>query len=187
MTDSHEKLRLYSYWRSSSAYRVRIALNIKQIDYECIPINLVKQEQRSESYSEINPNLTVPALKLPNGIILTQSNAIMEYLEETYPIVPILPKSALERAQVRAVVDVVVSDIQPVQNMRVLNRLHPDQSKSEWAKQVITSGFEAIERLIKGTQFCFGNSVSMADIVLVPQVYNAKRYGNEIYADLMST
>ena len=170
-------LKLYSYWRSSSAYRVRIMMNLKQVTYDCIPVNLLKQEQRSDWYSKINPNLTVPALQLPDGTVLTQSNAILEYLEEEYPTILTLPTSSVERARVRAVVDVVCSDIQPVQNMRVLNKLHPDQSKADWARDVITSGFQAIDQLLPGgNTYCFGDSITMADVVLVPQVYNAIRY-----------
>jgi len=174
---------LYSYWRSSCSYRVRIALQLKNItDYDYKPIHLVKSQQRDEEFLAINPMGQVPAL-LIDGILLTQSVAILEYLDETRPEPPILPRDPKDRAQVRKLVEIIASGIQPVQNLSVLNRIasidkENPKSRQVWALWVIEQGFTALEvELVKTAgKYCFGNEISMADICLAPQIYNAKRF-----------
>eukprot|EP00941_MAST-03F_sp_MAST-3F-sp1_P005465 g5465.t1 len=179
---------LYSYWRSSCSWRVRIALNLKGIDYTYVPVHLVKNEQMEKEYvSNVNPSHEVPALKI-DGHTLCQSLAIIEYLDETRPEQsPLLPRSAADRAAVRQLCDMIAQDIQPVQNLRCLRKLmswyaddaeEKGKKKMEWGKWVIEFGFTALEAQLKKTsgKYCFGDSVTMADLCLVPQVYNANRF-----------
>ncbi|CAK9305160.1 unnamed protein product [Gordionus sp. m RMFG-2023] len=174
---------LYSYYRSSCSYRVRIALALKNIDYEYAQINLVKDggQQFMPNYQALNPQGLVPTLVV-NDHVLSQSIAILEYLEEAYQDAPrILPKDLYQRGKVRSLVQFICSDIQPIQNMRVLKYVgntHPD-----WAKHWVETGFNALEKeLVKCSgKFCVGDDISMADIVLVPQVYNAKRFNIDMH------
>ncbi|CAG8584341.1 11726_t:CDS:2 [Ambispora leptoticha] len=165
---------LYSYYRSSCSWRVRTALNLKGIKYETRPVNLLKEEQDIPEYENLNPLKMVPTLII-DGQILTQSVAILEYLEETRPEPALLPKNPIDKAKVRAIVQSIVSDIQPVQNLRVLK--HSGQG-SNWGNHWITLGFRAIEKQFKETAgvYCFGDSITLADLCLVPQVYNANRF-----------
>ncbi|PVD25654.1 hypothetical protein C0Q70_13313 [Pomacea canaliculata] len=177
---------LYSYWRSSCAWRVRIALALKGVDYEYMAVNLIKDggEQLKEDYKEKNPMSQVPAIFI-DGITLSQSVShicflLIEYLEETRPDPPLLPKDPKERAKVRMLAEVINSGIQPLQNLKVLKAL--GEKKEEWARTVISDGFSALEKMLQGTagRYCVGNEVTVADIFLVPQVYNANRFGVDI-------
>lgn len=169
---------LYSYFRSSCAYRVRIALAWKNVDYEYKTVNLIKDggEQNTAEYAKVNPMAQVPAL-VHKGETFTQSLAIIEYLEETFPEPRLLPKEPAQRAKARAIAELITSGIQPLQNLNVLLRL--DESKrNEWAVHFITKGFKALEALLATTagKYCVGDEVTVADACLVPQVYNANRF-----------
>ena len=177
-------LQLYSYYRSSAAYRVRIALEIKQLSYHQLPINLLSGEHRQPEYLQTNPAGLVPALASDEGT-LTQSVAIIEYLEERYPEPSLLPKSPIDRARVRSMACQVAMDIHPLNNPRVTKflgvtiGLNKDQ-KLQWYQHWIAQGFGALENNLKvlnsNGRYCFGDSVTMADICLIPQVYNALRF-----------
>ena len=176
---------LYSYFRSSAAYRVRIALNIKQIPYAYKSVHLVRNggEQHADSYVRLNPSELVPTL-VDGDIVLTQSMAIMEYLEEAYPDrIALLPSGTKERAQARALAQLIASDIHPLNNLRVLNylnqELNSDKSEvDEWYANWIHTGFGALEKLLADSsgEFCVGDKPTIADCCLIPQVYNAYRY-----------
>ncbi|KAJ2797133.1 Glutathione S-transferase zeta-1 [Coemansia guatemalensis] len=168
---------LYTYYRSSSAARVAIALNYKGIDYEQIPVNLLKNEQLAETYVSKNPSALVPLLVI-DGCELSQSVAILEYLEETRPDAPLLPKDPAQRAHVRAIVGAICCDIQPLQNLRVLRTL-PEDQRPEHARSVIARGLSVVEAMLEKTagQFCVGDEVTFADCCLIPQLINAHRYG----------
>ncbi|XP_010214669.1 PREDICTED: maleylacetoacetate isomerase isoform X1 [Tinamus guttatus] len=172
-----EKPILYSYFRSSCSWRVRIALALKGIAYNQVPVNLLKDggQQHSAEYKILNPMQQVPALKI-DGITLSQSLAIIHYLEETRPSPRLLPQDPKKRAQVRMISDHIVSGIQPLQNVSVLERV--GEKKLEWAQHYIKSGFQALEQILQHTagRYCVGDEVSMADLCLVPQVFNAERY-----------
>ena len=175
-------MKLYTYFRSSAAYRVRIALNLKGLSYESVPIHLVKDGGRNKTpeYRVINPQMKVPSLTLDGGDILTQSLAIIEYLDETHPAPPLLPKDALARAKVRAMAQLIACDIHPLNNVGPLrylkNQLKHEQADIDaWYHHWILEGFTALETMIGPGPYCFGNAVTLADICLVPQVYNARR------------
>lgn len=175
-------MKLYSHYRSSAAYRVRIALNLKGMDAEIEPIDLGKREHRAPDFLEVNPQGLLPALDTGHGV-LTQSSAILEWLEETHPEPPLLPEDAWARAQVRAMAAIVGADIHPIQNRRVLSYLKHEFDASQedifqWARTWISAGFDALERLVKDApgKFCFGDSPTLADIYLMPQIYNARQY-----------
>jgi len=192
---------LYTYYRSSCSYRVRIALNYKEIPYQGIDVNLLKGEQKESIYQKINPQGLVPFLK-DQDFGLSQSLAILEYLEECYPRPALLPEGVRDRAMVRALAQVIACDIQPIQNLRVLKYIKTELNASEeqklaWIRHFISSGFEAYETHLERTagQYSYGDKVSMADICLVPQIYNAMRFEvpmgsypiiNRIYAALMN-
>jgi maleylacetoacetate isomerase len=175
-------VKLYSYFRSSAAYRVRIALNIKSITPEIIPIHLLKDggHHKSAEYRAINPQARVPSLVLDDGEVLTQSPAIIEYLDETVPQPPLLPTDPVARAQVRAVAQIIACDIHPLNNLGTLQYLKRSLGQEQaaidaWYHHWVLSGFEAIEAMIKPGPYAFGPHVSLADVFLVPQVYNARR------------
>ncbi|XP_045584398.1 probable maleylacetoacetate isomerase 2 isoform X2 [Procambarus clarkii] len=167
---------LYSYYRSSCAWRVRIALAYKGVEYEYRPVHLLKKEQVSDDYMKLNPMGQVPALVIGSRT-LTQSMSILEYLEEAYPQKPLLPKDLFLRAKVREVCEVIASGIQPLQNLSVLQKVG-DEKKMEWAQFYINKGFIALEQLLAGCagKFSVGDEVTLADCCLVPQVYNAFRF-----------
>lgn len=178
-------LQLYSYFRSSAAYRVRIALNLKGLPYEAVPVHLLRDggEQHGAAFGDRNPARLVPVLQ-EGPAALTQSLAIIEYLEETHPSPPLLPRGPLERARVRALALAVACDIHPLNNLRVLqhldSRLGVDaEARSAWSRHWIELGFSAIERTLAESggsgDFCHGESPTLADCVLVPQVLNAMR------------
>ena len=177
-------MKLYDYFRSSAAYRVRIALNIKGLGYAQIPVNLLKSEQIENENLSRNPQGAVPTLELEEGTNLTQSLAICEFLDETYPQPALLPKEPLGRARVRAMAQLVACDIHPVNNLRILSYLTQtldinDEEKLAWYRHWITAGFSALEALLQEDhtgQFCHGDTPSLADVCLIPQVYNARRF-----------
>ncbi len=180
-------IKLHGYWRSSASYRVRIALNLKQLEYEYIPVHLVNNggEQKSEAYKRLNPSMLVPTfIDEDEDITLNQSLAIIEFIDEKYPSEsPFLPKDVLDRARIRMLAQDIACDIQPVTNLRVLNKLKNDfqadgKTIIKWSHDVIYAGFEALEKrlLTRAGKFAYGYSVTLADICLVPQVYNALRF-----------
>jgi maleylpyruvate isomerase len=175
-------VKLYSYFRSSAAYRVRIALNLKGLAYETVPVHLVKEggHNRRPEFRAINPQMRVPALVVPTGDVLIQSLAIIEYLDETHPEPPLLPKDPIARAQARALAEIVACDIHPLNNigsLRYLKReLHHEQAAIDaWYHHWVLTGFEALEALVRPGPYACGGAVTVADLCLVPQVYNARR------------
>lgn len=183
-------MRLYTYFRSSAAYRVRIALHLKGLAYDALPVHLIHHggEQLLPAYRALNPAALLPTLD-DDGALLTQSLAIIEYLDERYPAPPLLPGDALARAQVRALAQTIACDIHPLGNLRVLNYLSgtlgfADPAKQGWSRHWIEQGFSALEALLTRQQdrgrFCHGDSPSMADCCLVPQVFNARRFGVDL-------
>ncbi len=175
-------MKLYSFFRSSAAYRARIALNLKGVPFETIPVHLTKDggRQHSPEFHAVNPQERVPALAAPEGVLL-QSLAIIEWLDETHPEPPLLPADAMERAKVRAVAQIIACDIHPLNNTGPLNYLREvlkaDKAAVEaWYAHWVVAGFAAVEALIKPGPYAFGRQVTVADICLVPQVYNARRF-----------
>ncbi|MGR9107696.1 MAG: maleylacetoacetate isomerase [Gammaproteobacteria bacterium] len=182
---------LYSYYRSSAAYRVRIALNLKNLDYAIHPVHLLRDggEQNQSDYLEINPQGLVPALHTEHGL-LTESAAIIEYLEERYPLPHLLPEDLGDRALVRSLAQMIACDIHPLNNLRVLTYLWPEsastEQKSKWYHHWLEKGLTAFEIMLQRSEskgaFCFGNGPGLADLFLIPQVYNALRFGHKIDA-----
>lgn len=175
-------MKLYTYFRSSAAYRVRIALNLKGLPYEMVAIHLTKEggQQHQPDFHAINPQERVPALKLSSGEVLTQSLAIVEYLDEIEPEPPFLPADALARAKVRAVAQMVACDIHPLNNLIALQYLkrtlkHEQPDIDAWYHHWVIEGFKAIEAMIKPAPYACGAHVTLADICLIPQVFNARR------------
>ena len=173
---------LYEYWRSSASYRIRIALNLKKIDYESRPVNLLTGEQQSEEYRALNPQGFVPMLEI-DGHRLTQSVAILNYLDVKYPNQPLLPASAAERAHVVALAMTVACDIHPLNNLRVLKYLknelgQPQEAVDAWYRYWISERLPALEAMARprAGDFMVGNAPTGADVLLVPQLYNARRY-----------
>lgn len=186
-------IKLYGYWRSSASYRVRIALNLKAIAYQYVPVHLVKEggEQHQTSYLGLNPAELVPTLvDEDEDIILNQSLAIIEYLDEKYSSgMKLLPEHKLQRARVRALAQDIAADIQPLANLRVLQHLEAQykvdaEGKAAWSRHWIEKGFGAIEKRLQNTagKYCFGFDLSLADVCLVPQIYNAVRFGVDMDA-----
>lgn len=173
---------LFSYWRSSCAWRVRNALAIKNVEYEYKEVNLLDKAHLGEEYRKLNPMGQVPAFII-DGTCLTQSISILEFIEEYYPDVPILPKSPLLRAKVREICEIISSGIQPLQNLSVLKKLG-DERKMKWAHDCIEYGFVALEQILStcSGKYCVGNAITMADCCLVPQVYNAHRFNVDMNA-----
>ncbi len=185
---SMSRLRLHSYWRSSAAYRVRLALEYKNLAFDYLPVHLLRDggEQFGAAYLEINPQSRVPALEV-DGQVLTQSMAILEWLEDAYPEAPrLLPADAFARARVRSLAQLIVADIQPLQNTAVVRRLREqhgftDEQVKGWMREWIGRGLRALEqRLLRepGTgRFCHGDTPTLADVCLVPQCYASRRFG----------
>ncbi len=180
-----QKMILYSYWRSSASYRVRMALNLKGLDHDIRPVHLVRDggEQFGEGYSALNPQQLVPTL-VDGDTVVTQSMAMLEYLEERHPEPALLPPASAERARVRAIAQAVACDIHPLNNLRVLKYLTGTAGLDEgarlaWYRHWTESGLAAVERLLENPQtgrFCHGDEPTMADCCLLPQVYNAERF-----------
>jgi maleylacetoacetate isomerase len=177
-------VRLYNYFRSSASYRVRIALALKGIAYDYAAVHLVRNEQLSEAFRALAPAQLVPALAVDDAHVLTQSLAIIEYLEETQPEPPLLPEDAFGRARVRAMALDMACEIHPLDNLRVLRYLVREMSVSEddknrWYRHWVESGLEVVERQLAGHastgRFCHGDAPGLADCVLVPQIFNAQR------------
>ena len=180
--EAHQ-VKLYGYFRSSAAYRVRIALNLKKLPYDHAAVHLTRDGgwQWSEEFRKINPQKRVPALSLPTGEVLLQSLAIIEYLDEVFPEPPLLPADAIERAQVRAVSQIIACDIHPINNLVVLNYLkgklgHSQAEADDWYRHWVAQGFDAVEALLRPGPYAFGAHVSVADLCIVPQVFNARRF-----------
>jgi len=180
-------VKLYTYFRSSAAFRVRIALNLKGLKYEPVFVHLAKGEHRQPGYAAVNPQALLPTLELDDGKRLTQSLAIIEWLEERHPTPPLLPKDALARARVRSLAYLVASEIHPLNNLRVLQHLKRALGQTQeqidtWYRYWIADGLAKLEAdLAQGEgKFCHGDAPGMADCCLVPQIFNAKRYNSDL-------
>lgn len=175
-------LTLHSYWRATAPYRVRIALNLKGLPFDYAPVNLLSGDQLGEAYRQVNPQGLTPTLQTDDGRTLTQSLAILEWLEEVHPVPPLLPADAYARATVRAMASLVACDIHPLNNLRVqrqLTKLGVDpEGRTLWTQRWINDGFSALEPMIAAQTagFAFGTDPTLADCVLIPQVYSAERY-----------
>lgn len=183
-------MKLYGYWRSTAAYRVRIALHHKKLPFESVPVHLVKDggQQHQQAYVSINPNHLVPTL-VDQDLTLNQSLAIIEYLDERYPQSPLLPGNIITRAKARALALDIACEIHPVNNLRIQQYLSgqlqlSDADKKIWVDHWMSTGFTAIESQLANSagKFCFGDDLSIADICLVPQVYNANRFAVDMSA-----
>lgn len=185
-------MRLYTYFRSSAAYRVRIALNLKGLAWEAVPVHLLRGggEQHQPDYLALNPNGLVPALD-DEGLLLTQSLAIIEYLDETHPEPALLPGDAVARARIRAIAQTIACDIHPINNLRVLRYLTrelgaTDTQKTAWYRHWVELGLAAVEAMLANDSrtgvFCHGDSPTLADCCLVPQVFNARRFACDLSA-----
>ena len=184
------EMKLYSYFRSSAAYRVRIALNLKGLTVEQVPVHLINNggEQHSSQYRQINPNELVPALADGN-FVLSQSLSILEYLEESFPEIALLPQNLQQRALIRAFSLNIACDMHPLNNLRVLQYLSntlqvSDEQKNQWYRNWIITGFRSLETQLEDSngQFCFGDQPTFADCCLIPQIYNALRFNIELLA-----
>ena len=175
-------MELYNYFRSSASYRVRIALALKGLAYDYLPVHLVRKEHLAESYAAVSPSRLVPLLK-DGDAWLTQSLAIIEYLDETHPLPPLLPADALGRARVRALAQDIACEIHPLNNLRVLRYLTHDlkvseDDKNRWYRHWVETGLEVVERQLAASpaRFCHGDAPTLADCALVPQIFNAQRF-----------
>lgn len=176
-------MKLYTYWRSSAAWRVRIALAMKAVRYEAVPVSLIADggQQHSDAYAAINAQHLVPTLVLPDGTILTQSLAIIDWLETTYPAPALIPSNPIARAKVLAAAHLVAMDIHPINNLRVLKTLTDQfgadaEAKTKWMQHWMRAGFDALDEMVKPSPFAFGDQPTLADICLIPQLYNARRW-----------
>lgn len=173
-------MELYTYYRSTSSYRVRIALALKGLDYQSIPVNLLKGEHRQADFLALNPQGRVPALRVEEGDLLVQSPAIIEYLEERYPQPALLATDPLQRAHARGVAALIGCDIHPLHNVSVLNQLrqsgHDESQVTQWIAHWISQGLAAVEQLIGDSGYCFGDAPGLADVYLIPQLYAAERF-----------
>jgi maleylacetoacetate isomerase len=176
-------MKLYNYFRTSASFRVRIALELKGLAYEYIPVHLVKNQHKLDTYAAVSPTGLVPTLELDSGEHLGQSMAMIEYLDETHPEPPLLPRDPLGRAKVRALSQLIACEIHPLNNLRVLRYLVrelkvEEETKNEWYRHWVRDGLEAFERelaTLPASTYCFGNTPTMADCCLVPQIFNGRR------------
>jgi len=180
-------VKLYTFFRGSSPFRLRIALNLKGLAYQPVFVHLAKGEHRKSEFGKINPQQLLPALELDDGQVLNQSLAIIEYLDEKYPQKPLIPREALARARVRSLSYLVACEIHPLNNLRVLQHLRGALGQNEdqvaaWYRHWIADGLAKFEAQVKGSagKFCHGDTPSMADCCLVPQIFNARRYQNDL-------
>lgn len=178
---------LYGYWRSSATYRVRIALNLKRIGVKHVPVQLLAGEQKSADYRALNPAGLIPLWREPDGFILSQSLAIIEYLDEKFPDPPLLPENLRQKAMCREIAFMIACDIHPLGNLRVLDQLTAAhgadmEARAGWIRHWIAAGFQPIEARLAAVagRHCVGDDISLADICLVPQVYNARRFGLDL-------
>jgi maleylacetoacetate isomerase len=175
-------LTLHSYWRATAPYRTRIGLELKGAAYDYVPVHLIQGVQHSDAYKALNPQELTPALETGDGQVLTQSLAILEWLEETRPEPPLLPREAYDRAKVRAMAAIVACDIHPLNNLRIQQQLTDlgvtDEGRTNWTQRWINDGFRALEPMVAryGKGFAFGATPTLADCCLIPQVYSAERY-----------
>ncbi|RUO36413.1 maleylacetoacetate isomerase [Aliidiomarina sanyensis] len=178
-------MKLFGYWRSSASYRVRIALNLKEIQYETVPVHLLKDggQQKTDAYAALNPAQLVPTLITDDGVQLNQSLAIIEYLDALVPSPALVPKDPLGAAVVRTLALDMAADLQPITNLRVLQYLtgtlkQPEASKVAWIHHWVSQAFGAFEKRLETTagRYCVGDTVTLADVCLMPQVYNAERF-----------
>jgi len=181
-------MKLYNYFRSSASFRVRIALNLKGLPYEYVPVHIARGEHRQEAWAGALPEGLVPTLELDDGALLTQSMAIIEYLDETQPGAKLLPADALGRARVRALSQIVACEIHPINNLRVLKYLVKEfkveeEPKNDWYRHWVRTGLEAFEKQLaagpKGA-FCYGDTPTLADCCLVPQIFNGQRFNTDL-------
>lgn len=180
-------MKLYTYFRSSAAFRVRIALNLKGLSYEPVFVHLAKGEHRAPAYAKVNPQALLPTLELDDGTRINQSLAIIEYLDETHPAKPLIPKDVLGKARVRSLSYLIASEIHPLNNLRVLQHLKRALGQSEdqvitWYRHWIADGLAKLEAELAGGKgkYCHGDSPTMADCCLAPQIFNAKRYQSDL-------
>ena len=181
-------MKLYNFFRSSAAFRVRIALNLKGLEYEPVAKALVGNEHRAADYLDVNPQGLIPALDV-GGAVISQSVAIIEYLNDLHPQPPLLPADPLARAQVRSMALAIACDIHPLNNLRVLNYLRQDLAQDDegvntWYRHWVSVGFRGLEQQVArhstARRYCFGDSLSLADVCLVPQMYNARRFNTDL-------
>ncbi len=180
-------MRLYSFFRSSAAFRVRIALNLKGVAYETVTVDLPNAEHRRDEFRALNPQATIPTLD-DDGTILWQSLAIIEYLDTRFPTPRLIPAEAIARAHVQALAQLIACEIHPLNNLRVLNYLRGElqldaAAVSQWYTHGVAEAFGPLEKLVGrfgGGRFCYGDSVSLADVCLVPQMYNARRFSVDV-------
>src|SRR6266478_766082 len=186
MTVEEAPMKFFSFWRSQASFRVRIALNLKKLPSEVIFVDLDADAHRADEFRRLNPQMALPALIDADGTTLVQSLAIIEYLEETHPAPPLLPKDAVGRGRVRAIAQTIACEIHPLDNLRVLRYLELQlgvdaEARKAWYRHWVELGFAAIERMLvegAGTgHFCHGDSPTLADCCLVPQLFNAERFG----------
>ena len=177
-------MKLYNYFRSSASFRVRIALELKGLTYEYLPVHLVKGEHKADAYKSVSPSALVPTLVTDTGDALGQSMAIMEYLDETQPEPPLLPRDAVGRAKVRALAQLIACEIHPLNNLRVLKYLVrelklDEEAKGTWYRHWVRDGLEAFERelaQLPASTYCYGDTPTLVDCCLVPQIFNGQRF-----------
>jgi maleylacetoacetate isomerase len=181
-------MKLYTFFRSSAAFRVRIALNVKGLPYESLPKAFAKNEHRAADYLALNPQGLIPALAI-DGVVLSQSLAIIEYLDERHPQPPLLPSDPIDRARVRSMAMAIACEIHPLNNLRVLNYLKGELKQDEagvatWYRHWVTEGFRGLEvqarEFSAAGRYCFGDTLSLADVCLVPQMFNARRFKTDL-------